>query len=148
MASCSRFKEHTIMDRKTYRRLIVESRQTPRIAHEYDCECFTCQENDRLGYDADISDPGQYCRHGTFIGSWWGPDYMCFKCEMGYRNCDECGVETFSDDDRDDAPRLIWSPLSERTLCLSCRRREIAAQRNTTFTTYTAVESAIRRLHR
>jgi len=51
--------------------------------HDPDCECGICQENDRLGYDADVSDPRQYCRHGTFIGSWWGPDYLCSMCESG-----------------------------------------------------------------
>lgn len=34
-------------------------------------------------YDEDYSDPRQYCAHGTFIGSWWGPDYMCYYCETG-----------------------------------------------------------------
>lgn len=24
-----------------------------------------------------------YCVHGTYIGTWWGPDYMCGTCEMG-----------------------------------------------------------------
>jgi len=36
-----------------------------------------------LGYDADHDDPRQYCIHGTFIGSWWGPDYLCPACEQG-----------------------------------------------------------------
>lgn len=52
--------------------------------HDPECECSVCSTNDRLGYDADVSDPGQYCKHGTFIGSWWGPEYMCGKCEVGY----------------------------------------------------------------
>jgi hypothetical protein len=34
-------------------------------------------------YDEDYSDPAQRCKHGTFIGSWWGPDYMCHWCELG-----------------------------------------------------------------
>jgi hypothetical protein len=38
-------------------------------------------EEDR--WDWDQNDPRQICRHGSFIGSWWGPDIMCFKCEMG-----------------------------------------------------------------
>lgn len=38
-------------------------------------------EGDR--YDWDRSDPAQYCRHGTFIGSWWGPDLLCARCELG-----------------------------------------------------------------
>jgi hypothetical protein len=36
-----------------------------------------------LGYDADHDDPRQYCPHGAFIGSWWGPDYLCGACEQG-----------------------------------------------------------------
>jgi hypothetical protein len=39
--------------------------------------------DEALGYDADHSDESQYCRHGSFIGSWWGPDYLCGACEMG-----------------------------------------------------------------
>ena len=35
-----------------------------------------------MNYDEDYDDPRQRCRHGNFIGSWWGPDYMCFDCEM------------------------------------------------------------------
>jgi len=34
-------------------------------------------------YDEDLDDPRQRCMHGTFIGSWWGPDYLCGACEMG-----------------------------------------------------------------
>jgi hypothetical protein len=34
-------------------------------------------------YDWDRNDKSQYCEHGTFIGSWWGPDLLCGKCEMG-----------------------------------------------------------------
>lgn len=34
-------------------------------------------------WDWDKSDPRQYCKHGTFIGSWWGPDIMCYHCEIG-----------------------------------------------------------------
>jgi hypothetical protein len=45
--------------------------------------------DEMLGYDADHSDLKQFCRHGTFIGSWWGPDYMCYWCEMGEEPEDE-----------------------------------------------------------
>ena len=38
-------------------------------------------EDDR--YDWDRSDDRQYCRHGSFIGSWWGPDLLCHWCESG-----------------------------------------------------------------
>lgn len=34
-------------------------------------------------WDGDPSDDRQYCIHGTFIGSWWGPDYLCGYCESG-----------------------------------------------------------------
>lgn len=41
-------------------------------------------ENDsQLPYDGDQSDERQYCIHGTFTGSWWGPDYICGYCEDG-----------------------------------------------------------------
>ena len=39
--------------------------------------------DEELGYDADHNDESQYCAHGTFIGSWWGPDYLCSWCELG-----------------------------------------------------------------
>lgn len=35
-------------------------------------------------YDWDLNDDRQRCKHGTFIGSWAGPDLMCHACEMGY----------------------------------------------------------------
>ena len=38
-------------------------------------------EEDR--WDWDRSDMAQRCKHGTFIGSSWGPDLMCGACEMG-----------------------------------------------------------------
>jgi len=38
------------------------------------------EEGDR--WDWDKNDKSQYCKHGSFIGSWWGPDISCFKCEM------------------------------------------------------------------
>lgn len=34
-------------------------------------------------YDWDQSRDDQHCEHGTFIGSWWGPDLMCQWCEGG-----------------------------------------------------------------
>jgi hypothetical protein len=36
-----------------------------------------------VNYDEDYNDPAQRCKHGTFIGSWWGPDYLCMDCELG-----------------------------------------------------------------
>lgn len=44
---------------------------------------MTSDLDEQLGYDADHDDPRQYCEHGTFIGSWWGPDYLCHWCEAG-----------------------------------------------------------------
>jgi hypothetical protein len=34
-------------------------------------------------WDWDQSDDSQYCPHGKFIGSWWGPDILCGWCEDG-----------------------------------------------------------------
>lgn len=30
-----------------------------------------------------LDDPRYRCEHGTFIGDPYGPDYMCYWCEMG-----------------------------------------------------------------
>lgn len=38
-------------------------------------------EEDR--WDWDRNDSSQYCRHGSLIGSWWGPDLLCGACESG-----------------------------------------------------------------
>lgn len=65
----------------------------PQEFHEPECECSICQTNDRLGYDADISDRSQYCKHGTFIGSAWGPDYLCGMCEDGYEPSEDWAME-------------------------------------------------------
>lgn len=38
------------------------------------------------GYDPAYDDPDNhqfYCQHGTYIGSPYGPDYMCMWCEDG-----------------------------------------------------------------
>ena len=35
-------------------------------------------------WGGDLNDPSQRCKHGTFIGSWAGPDYLCHYCELGY----------------------------------------------------------------
>lgn len=39
--------------------------------------------DNELPYDGDLNDDSQRCQHGTFIGSWWGPDYLCWACEEG-----------------------------------------------------------------
>lgn len=49
-------------------------------------------------WDWDKNDPRQYCKHGTFIGSWWGPDLMCWKCEIG-EDDDVSTREKFSSDE-------------------------------------------------
>lgn len=38
-------------------------------------------------YDEDTDtlyqDEGTFCRHGVYIGTPGGPDFMCGRCEMG-----------------------------------------------------------------
>jgi len=46
-------------------------------------------------FDWDRNDKSQYCKHGTFIGSWWGPDILCGKCEMD----DEPSIQYNEDDE-------------------------------------------------
>ena len=47
---------------------------------------YTWQEEDYTEddrYDWDRNDRRQYCPHGNFIGSPWGPDLLCGACEDG-----------------------------------------------------------------
>lgn len=39
-------------------------------------------DSDDSRYDFNRDDSRQYCKHGTFIGSWAGPDLMCLDCEL------------------------------------------------------------------
>lgn len=39
-------------------------------------------------WDWDKNDKSQYCEHGNFIGSHWGPDILCQDCENGTSNID------------------------------------------------------------
>jgi hypothetical protein len=47
--------------------------------NQHDHDDYT--EDDR--WDWDRNDDSQYCAHGTFIGSSWGPDILCHWCESG-----------------------------------------------------------------
>lgn len=50
--------------------------------------------------NADMSDH-EHCRHGTFVGDPYGPDYMCGSCEMGFTDlCPVCGTLHFRKRDR------------------------------------------------
>ena len=88
--------------------------------------------NEHLGYDADIADPSQYCRHGTFIGSWWGPDHMCGMCEDGSDYCENEGCNRIVyRGDYEEAKRdfrrmgvYLRRPRHARGYCVSCLMRE------------------------
>lgn len=41
------------------------------------------KEAQRYDEDNELNDPNQRCKHGTFIGSWSGPDLLCGPCEDG-----------------------------------------------------------------
>jgi hypothetical protein len=89
-------------------------------SHDPDCDCAICQENDRLGYDADVSDPRQYCRHGTFIGSSWGPDYLCGKCEMGEDEAAYGPEPEPEEEDHDDDPRCVCGVYRSEHALMGC----------------------------
>lgn len=59
-----------------------------------------------LPYDGDTNDPKQHCRHGTFIGSWWGPDILCGACEMGDEDEAEWAAAQAAEAAK---PRCQWS---------------------------------------
>lgn len=63
-----------------------------------------------LPYDGDLDDPSQRCQHGTFIGSHWGPDYLCPACECPHDNFED-GICTYGCGYRQDG-----TP-EPRTLC-------------------------------
>lgn len=35
------------------------------------------------GYEGSEGYDPHYCKHGNYVGTWWGPDYMCGPCEDG-----------------------------------------------------------------
>jgi hypothetical protein len=53
-------------------------------------------QRDNLSYD------DTHCEHGTFVGGWAGPDYLCGYCEDGVT------VEELN------AQRAYWQKLSAR----------------------------------
>jgi hypothetical protein len=64
---------------------------------------------DEMPYDGDLSDPSQRREHGTFTGSWWGPDYMCGMCESGVSQEDvleSCVAAAIKN--REHFVRLVW----------------------------------------
>ncbi len=50
----------------------------PRCQAHYDAYCERNEAHDEreAAYQASL-----YCEHGTYIGSWDGPDYLCGQCE-------------------------------------------------------------------
>lgn len=51
------------------------------VCSEFTPDLTDYEEGDQ--YDWDRNDDNQRCKHGTFIGSWWGPDVLCGACEFG-----------------------------------------------------------------
>lgn len=46
--------------------------------------CEECEEKAEKTYPYGWREvPGDICKHGTYIGSAGGPDYMCGQCETG-----------------------------------------------------------------
>lgn len=46
--------------------------------------CPDCEEAIEKQYPQGWREtPGDVCKHGTYIGDAYGPDYLCGKCEAG-----------------------------------------------------------------
>lgn len=46
--------------------------------------CEACEDKARERYPQGWRHaPGDTCKHGTYVGDAWGPDYLCGRCEMG-----------------------------------------------------------------
>jgi hypothetical protein len=44
--------------------------------------CSTCEASFAKQYPQGwVNTPGDKCKHGTYVGSPCGPDYLCGKCE-------------------------------------------------------------------
>lgn len=50
----------------------------PRCEKHYDdyCERYEDEVERESNYRASL-----YCKHGTYVGDWAGPDYLCGRCE-------------------------------------------------------------------
>jgi hypothetical protein len=46
--------------------------------------CDECEERLKKQYPQGWRNtPGDICKHGTYVGDYCGPDYICGKCENG-----------------------------------------------------------------
>jgi hypothetical protein len=63
----------------------------------------------RLGLQ---SEADSYCVHGTFVGNWAGPDYMCGYCEMGV-SVEELEAERRWVERRDARRKLLRPKLAQ-----------------------------------
>ena len=52
-------------------------------------------EGGTLEESGKLDDPRYRCKHGTFIGDPYGPDFMCPACELGLDDEDETTLETW-----------------------------------------------------
>lgn len=71
-----------------------------------------------------------YCKHGTYIGSWWGPDYLCGYCEDGdpmwiYRAAIRCALDEIEEQER---PRRRIAALYDLLLAYPQHRTFINAE--------------------
>lgn len=87
-------------------------------------------------FGEDMSDPRQFCMHGTFVGTWWGPDYICGLCEDGATLLTQVGRERWtvvlSGTDKSGAP------LSAEIVCHSAESAAMTVRQFSEFPNVTA----------
>lgn len=78
-------------------------------------------------YDDERS-PSEYCKHGTFIGNWAGPDYMCGPCEDGISDAEWAEICKANEEHREaeTGERMFWHALGD--MCKAERAAKDLAQ--------------------
>jgi len=73
---------------------------------DYDDQ-MTAVEDGLVSYDS------THCKHGTFVGGWAGPDYMCGYCEDGISDEDFAAMtkQWHEDLEKKTAARARWEQL-------------------------------------
>lgn len=62
----------------------VESRCGSTSIHGDVLLCEKCERRNAHAYPQGWREvPGDICRHGTYVGDAYGPDYLCGACEEG-----------------------------------------------------------------
>lgn len=99
-----------------------------RTYHHWACTCENCKAGsllDRHGVEYATTESSTYCRHGRYVGTPGGADYICGLCEDGVGVCEMCGELGNQYGRKEEGVRSIaWVDWAGKDLCRDCRRAE------------------------